>query len=46
MEVSGGIARATLLPKCKAAVIHGGGFGHFPAFCGIIDVGFMGWLSF
>jgi dihydroxyacetone kinase len=41
MEVPGGVARATLLPKSKIAVINGGGSGHFPAFCGIIGAGFM-----
>jgi D-erythrulose 4-kinase len=38
-RVPGGVARATGRPG-KAAVIVGGGSGHYPAFCGIVGPGF------
>lgn len=41
VQVPGGVARATEMPKGKVAVINGGGSGHYPAFCGVVGEGFM-----
>ncbi|MBY6413979.1 dihydroxyacetone kinase family protein [Rhodococcus sp. BP-252] len=38
--VPGGVVRATETPQGKAAVVVGGGSGHYPAFCGVVGRGF------
>lgn len=38
--VPGGVVRAQEPPKPKVAVIVGGGSGHYPAFAGVVGVGF------
>ena len=38
--VYGGVARSTLTPAGKVAVVYGGGSGHYPAFAGWVGHGF------
>src|SRR6185312_15545398 len=38
--VPGGVVRAAETPPGKVAVVVGGGSGHYPAFCGVVGLGF------
>ncbi len=38
--VPGGVVRAEATPAGKVAVVVGGGSGHYPAFCGLVGLGF------